>query len=334
MRLTKLSSIGLAIIVVASLGLTKPANAITLIPPSLEFNVKPGEPPIQTKVKLFNETAEAVQMYASTALFTAKDESGVPSFITDRAPEGLASWIKIAAGPFSLQPGERVEIPVEITVPANADPGGHFAGILFSPKSPTATEGGQVAISSKIGTLVLVRVAGEVRETASVASFGTESGKTQFNRLPVDLAARIQNGGNVHVRPNGNITIRNMLGGTTVVLPVNSVQGAVLPASIRKFTAAWEKTPLTGKSNFFTEFGHEWKNFALGPYTATLALTYGQNNDKALNASFQFFVFPWRVLLLSVIIIILAIWLIMLLVKHYNRWVIAKAASQQSHPKK
>ncbi|MBI5405395.1 MAG: hypothetical protein HY976_04185 [Candidatus Kerfeldbacteria bacterium] len=331
MRTIKLSLLGLAIALIAGLGLAQSAQAITLIPPSLEFNVKPGDPPIQTKVKLFNETAEPVQMYAATALFTAKDESGVPAFITDQPVEGLASWIKIAAGPFPLQPGERVEIPVEITVPANADPGGHFAGILFSPQAPA--DDAQVAITSKVGTLILVRVAGEVRESATVASFGTETGKTQYNRLPIELAARIQNSGNVHIRPNGNITIRNMLGGTTVVLPVNSVQGAVLPASVRKFTAVWEKTALTGKSNFFSEFGREWKNFALGPYTATLSLTYGQNNDKTLNSSYQFFVFPWRVLLLSVIIIILAIWLIMFSVKRYNRWVIAKAA-QQSHPKK
>lgn len=332
MRLIKLTSLGLALLVVG-LGFIQSAKAITLIPPLLEFNATPGET-IATKVKLFNETSDAVQVFASTANFKAKDETGTPEFLTTANPEDLASWMSVAAGPHAVQPGDRVEIPVEIKVPANADPGGHFAGVLFSPKDPEQTgDGSQVSISTKIGTLVLVRVAGEVREAASVSSFGAETGKTQFNHLPISLAVRVQNGGNVHVRPNGSITIRNMLGGTTATIPINDVQGAVLPASIRKFSATWEKNPAPTKTGFFAEFGQEWRNFALGPYTASLTMTYGQNNDKTLNASARFTVFPWRVLLLVVLLLALVIWLIVFAVKHYNRWIVKRASSQPAAKK-
>lgn len=326
MRLTKLTSLGLITLVVAGLGFTPSAKAITLIPPSIEFTVKPGET-IKTKVKLVNETSGALEEFSSTANFRAKDESGTPEFIEETNPEDLASWIKIERGPFTLEPGGRVEIPVEINVPANADPGGHFAGILFSTEKPVATGESGVAISTKIGTLVLVRVEGEVRESAAIASFTTGSGKTGFHRLPIDFSVRIQNSGNVHVRPNGSITIRNMLGGTTTILPVNTTQGAVLPASVRKFEAVWEKSSLTGKSNFFKEFAYEWQNFALGPYTASLTMTYGLDNSRTLTSTVRFFVFPWRVLLMTVILLVLIIWLIVMSVKRYNKMIIARAAS-------
>jgi len=331
MRLNKLTSLGLAIVVIAGLGLTQTANAITLIPPSLEFNVQPGET-ITTRVKLFNETTSVVEQYASTANFTAKDETGTPEFVEETTPSDLASWITIGQGPYTLQPGERIEIPVEIKVPANADPGGHFAGILFSPQAPKTVEGSGVAITTKVGSLVLVRVAGEVREQASVASFTTSDGKTNYHRLPVGFNVRVQNSGNVHVRPQGSITIRNMLGGTTTVLPINTAQGAVLPTSTRAFAATWEKDAQVGPSNFFKEFAYEWKNFAFGPYSATLMMSYGQGNDKTISGTLRFMVFPWRVFLVSVLVLGLAIWLIIFLVKRYNRMIIKRAA--EANPEK
>ncbi len=315
--------------------LIRSATAITLIPPSFEFGAKPGET-IPTKVKVFNETTQAVTLYSSTANFKAKDETGVPDFLTVVEDDTLATWISLAPGPFVLQPGERLEVPVEIVVPKNAGAGGHFAGIFFSPQAPQPTgQTSEVVIGSKIAALVLLRVEGEIREAGAIAEFATTSGETTFNRLPIDFLLRFQNSGNVHVRPTGNITIRNLLGGTSTVLPINSTQGAVLPASTRKFEATWEKmTGSPARGSFFKEFAYEWSNFAFGPYTANVALTYGQANDKSATATVRFWVLPWRILILSILVIILIIWLIVRLVKHYNRWIIRKASQNQTQPKK
>lgn len=334
MRKTVVASLVMLVVAAGGLVFGRPASAITIIPPTLEFNANPGET-ITTKIKLFNETTAGLEMFPSAANFKAKDESGTPEFLTETPLQDLASWMSLEPGPFVLQPGDRIEIPVTIKIPATADPGGHFAGVLFSPQDPAKANDSttQVTISSKIGALVLVRVSGEIRESAAVSAFTMGSGKMNFNRLPVDFSMRIQNLGNVHVRPNGSITIRNMLGGTSIVIPVNSVQGAILPASIRKFTASWDKSAGTGSSSFFSEFGNELRNFALGPYTATLALTYGQNNDKALNSTVRFYIFPWHVLLLALVLIVLIIWLIMFSVKRYNKWIIRKASPQPTQKK-
>lgn len=334
MRIKTIALVAVALMVLGGVAASKPAAAITIIPPSREFlSVNPGET-ITTKVKLFNETTSAVEMFSSAANFKAMDESGTPKFIMNVAPEDLASWIKVAPGPFVLQPGEYSEIPFDISVPTNADPGGHFAGILFSPQEPnTVDTNTQVTITTEIGLLVMLRVNGEVRESASVLSFTTENGKLKFNRLPVEFNVRIKNSGNVHVRPTGSITVRNMLGGTSQVIPVNSSQGAVLPDSVRKFTAAWEKGAVEGKTNFFKEFGNEWNNFALGSYTANLMLDYGVSNDKSMSVTLRFWVMPWRVLLLSLVVIILITMLITFIVKQYNSWIIRKASAPKT-PKK
>jgi len=320
--------------VIALAGIAHQAQAVTLIPPSFEFSdVKPGEK-IPTKVKVLNNEDEAVTLYSETAVFTPLDETGTPNIIPNSSTEDVAGWMKIAPGPFILQPGERLEVPVEINVPLDADPGGHYGAVLFAANPPSATtEGSQVAIASKIAALVLVRVQGEVNESGTVADFSTADGKTSYNRLPIGFSLRFENTGNVHIRPTGQITIRNMLGGTSTVVPVNSQKGAVLPSSTRKFTDAlvWEKRPQSeAKGNFFQEIGSEWRNFALGPYTANVILTYGQNNDKTTSATVNFWVMPWRVLILTLIVLILIIWLIGKLIRHYNQWIISRASNPQA----
>lgn len=314
-------------VVLLGIVLTAPqARALTLIPPSLEFSAKPGET-IDTKVKLFNETAEVVMQYSSTANFKAKDETGTPAFIDEPTTTDLASWITLEPGPFTLQPGERLEIPATISVPATAEPGGHYAAIFFSSRAPEQTEQtSQIGISTKLGTLILVRVDGVIRESGKVTTFTTADVKTFFSRPPVSFVLKMQNDGNVHFRPAGNVTIRNSIGGTTVELPVNIQQGAVLPASTRRFDIAWEKSANDAeRGNFFQEIAAEWRNFAFGPYTANVNLTYGQTSDKLATAAFSFWVLPWRLLLVSIFILVFAIWLIVQFVKRYNVWIVNKA---------
>lgn len=320
--------VGLAI--AAWFGITTTAHAVTIIPPSLEFSVQPGET-IATKVKLFNETAEILTQYSSVSNFKAKDETGTPAFSNDAVTTDLASWITIEPGPFTLNSGDRLEIPVTIAVPANAEPGGHFAAIFFSNQAPDTTgQSGQIGIAAKVGSLVLVRVAGDIVERAAIAEFGSGGGKTFYNRLPIDFILRMQNQGNVHVRPTGSIIIRNILGGTTRELVVNPALGAVLPASTRRFDMTWERSAVDEKTSFFKEFGNEWKNFAFGSYTANLSLTYGLTNDKSASATFSFWVLPWRVLVTSIILIVLIIWGISWLVTRYNAWIVKKAATTKT----
>ena len=331
-RRCRLAFVSVFILIGALFLMGRPAQAVTLIPPSIELiDVSPGEV-VTTKVKLFNETATAVTLYPSRANFTALDETGTPN-IQPASEEDLAGWLTLEPGPFTIQPGERLEIPVEVKVPADATPGGHFATILFSPQPPAAVQGGQLAIGQKIGTLVLVRVTGIINESGSIVEFDTDSGQHTFTRLPIDFLLRFKNSGNVHIRPTGTVTIRNLIGGTSATVPINSGLGAVLPLSTRKFEATWARQPgSTANKGFFQEIGQEWQNFALGPYTASVNLTFGLSNDKSDQAILRFWVVPWRLLLVGALVILLLVLLIIFLIKRYNRWVISRAQKPPQEP--
>jgi len=304
------------------------SRAITLIPPHLEIGLIPGQS-LQTSIKLFNESQEVLQLYTETASFHAKGETGQPEFDFDSpTDEGLSSWIEVEKGPIILNPGERYEVPVKIHPPANADPGGHYASVFFTTSPPEAGEG-QVRIASKVGTLLLTRVEGDVIEKGSIAEFGLGKGKMTFNRLPIDFFVRFQNSGNVHLRPSGQIGIKSMFGKEVGSVEVNASKGATLPKTTRKYDAVWEKAQLKGAGGsffqkFFNEYANERSNFGFGKYTAKVSIHAGTNSIDD-TATVSFWVVPWRILLVWTIVGILGLIFLILLIKRYNTWIRKKA---------
>ncbi len=323
MRGFKLTAAAAVVVAVALLG-GRSSNALTLVPPIKEIDANKGDT-VTTQIVLVNNEAETKTYFSSTASIRSMDEQGRPIYLPEAEKFGLATWIEIAPGPFTLKPGDRTEISVVIKVPTNADPGGHYGAVLFTPEAPTLTAGNQVAVTTKLASILLMRIGGAIQESGTIEQFVTTNGKTSFNRLPVDFTLRFMNSGNVHLRPTGKIEVRNMLGGTATVIPVNTEQHAILPQTTRVFDQRWLKADDDGSKGFFKEFAQEWQNFALGPYTADVNLSYGLNNDKTATATVRFWVMPWRIIVLTIVAIILIILLIMFLVKRYNKWIISKA---------
>ena len=305
------------------------AQAITLIPPSYEFQTAPGQT-VDTTVKLFNETAESMILYPETRNFTAAGESGVPTFDFEAPIEGLSSWLQLEGGSFILEPGQRVELAITIKVPQDAEPGGHYAALFFSTNPPKTEDEGQIAIGSKIGTLFLVRVEGEIIEKGSIEEFFLGDHQKTLNRLPAELYLRFQNTGNVHLRPTGTITITNLFGKESAKVDLNEAKGATLPETIRKYEAIWEKGQVketTGNiwSNFWKEYSNEWNNFAFGRYKAEIDLTFGSDSKQTATAKLSFWVLPWRVIVVFALILLVVIFLLIFLIKRYNAWLIKKA---------
>lgn len=321
--MTSRTSLGLAAFVLGfTLVLVKPAQALTIVPPSLEFSVQPGEK-VETKVKLFNEEAKAISVFSSTANFTAKDEAGDPDFTFEDTPTDLASWIDVGHGPFTLNSGDRLEVPVTVNVPTNAEPGGHYASLFFgTDPSIKPQNGGQVSVRSLLGTLIILRVAGNISEQASLNSFALSNGKTFLANPPVNFSFRVHNSGNVHVRPTGTLTVKNMFGHVVAQVPVNDNNGAVLPNSFRRFEVGW-KTDVTA-NGFFGHVAAQWKNFALGSYTGTLALTYG-SSQQSLSGQVHFTMFPWQLLIVVTLVLVAVLLVFVVGVRQYNRMIISRA---------
>jgi len=213
-------------------------------------------------------------------------------------------------------------------VPANADPGGHYAVVFFG-NQPSMAQGGSIGLSGKLGTLILLTVAGDIVEQGRIVSFDLTNPRSFYEHLPISFTALFENTGNVHLMPHGEITITNMFGRTSDRIPFNKepIGGGknVLPNTSRHLEAVWTKGPLEVKAqNFIDTVNVEFHNFALGRYTAALDLHYGPSNQAAA-ANTTFWVIPWQLILVCLAGAFIAIAIIILLIRMYNRWIIKQA---------
>ncbi len=304
-------------------------QAMTISPVRLELSGDPGKT-VGGFFKVINDEKEPKTLYTVFQNFEAMGETGSPSFVN--ATEGLATWLQ-APDQITINPGETKNIDFSVTVPANAEPGGYFAAIFLGTNAPSA-EQNQLAIGSRIGTLLLFRVNGDIQEGGALLEFGTKNKQRWFSALPVNYYYRFQNSGADRVMPRGELIIKNTLGMKTKKLNANPVQGNVLPRSIRRFELWWQKDEAENSApqtrfvpeGFFENVKYQWSNFAFGRYKANLNLEYGSQEQKA-TAAFTIFVFPWQLLTVELVIILLLVFILRFAIKRYNTWVIKRARS-------
>jgi hypothetical protein len=229
-------------------------QGLTVIPPKFELFGNPGEI-LTEQVRLRNESDLPITYNVIIEDFSTSGEEGEVNLEGDTPDPNfsLASWITATDTVFLMDAKAERTFSFNVTIPKDAEPGGHYASLLFSTSGDAVP--GAASVQSRVGTLVLLRVSGNVNETAQIETFEVPS---YLQSGPVTFSLRIKNEGNVHIRPKGTIILTNLLGQKAGEIPL---QGAnVLPSAIRKMDTEWDKAN------------------AFGVYTATLVATYGQQN--------------------------------------------------------
>jgi hypothetical protein len=285
-----------------------PGEGLTISPPIKELTMAPGQSSAH-KIKVTNPTKKVMEVYPVVYNFRAKgDETGEPFFYPaeeEEAAFSLAHWIKFREKKLALTPEQVVDFDYEISLPDNAEPGGHYGVVFFATEPPELTgDLNQVAIASMVGSLQLVKVPGEIKEVANLKEFSTSR---FFLKPPVDFVVRITNLGNVHFKPFGEIIIKNWQGKEAGEIRVNEKRGNVLPESTRKFESKWEP---------------EIKAFykiPVGRFRADLSLVYG-DKKQALSDEIVFWIIPlWFIVVVGIFLVAIIILIIILLKKRAKR---------------
>jgi hypothetical protein len=256
--------------------------SLSVTPPIIQLGVKPGDY-WASSLKVVNVNPGSLNVYASVMDFSAEGEDGHGKFqpMREKDPALLASWIDISGNAVEIPPGQSRDIPFSIRVPADASPGGHYAAVLIGTKpfDSNGPNGPTVKISSFVSSLFLVRVSGEVEERGGIREFSTD--RRMYDEPAVKFALRFENSGNVHIQPQGGVTIFNMWGKKRgeIFLNHNTNLGQVLPKSVRKFEFEWN-----ADGSFFD----------IGPYTAIATLTYGKEARQNVTRTITFWIIPWK----------------------------------------
>lgn len=292
---------GVVITLLAFWSFTFSAQAFSLSPVSVELEASPDSV-VTGQIEITNTFNEPRTYYVSVQKFTAQGEEGQPDFISAADSSGVASWLVPERTSVPLEPRETRAFAYTLTLPADAEPGGHFAAIFFSDLPPQGRGGTSIGIGAKVGALFFLRVPGEIVEAARIEDFRV-SGDGVLNRLPASFELRIRNLGSVHLRPQGEIVFENVLGKTADRTQLNPQQNIILPGSARRLEPVWVKRGDLRTGDFWDEVKNEWRNFAFGRYTARVAGTYGATRQP-LSAETTFWVMPRRLLFLAFLVLL------------------------------
>lgn len=246
------------------------ALAVGVKPLRTELAIAPGES-VRTTITVINTEDQEVRVRPSVGMYAGNDQQGYPieSDVPEDDPRHLNTWVAFDQVELTLRPDESRAVSLTITAPADAEPGGHYGSLLYE---PIPEEGGApVKVATRVASLLLITVTGEVRTDGAVTRFSVAD--HQAADRPFAFAIDFENSGTIHVRPEGSITILDAAGQqvrsvaryldpktskevTADVIPVNLLGGNVLPDSARTFLADWSE------------------NIQNGEYTAVLNLAY------------------------------------------------------------
>ncbi|MEO8581630.1 MAG: hypothetical protein ABI425_03535 [Patescibacteria group bacterium] len=262
-------------------------SQLTAIPARLgdedfSLKAKPGQT-IQAVVKVKNGSNKTQQISTVAEDFVIGEDGKQPIPVSESTSTrwSLAKWITIIPSTHSLKPGELATLDLLIQVPNDALPGGRYAMIMHRPSEEGTLAGSGTGISQRVGTLLYFVVEGEVNQEAYIRDVQV---KDFFEYGPVPFSFVIDNRSDIHIHPNIQVEIKNMLGITSDVLTVSSQN--VFPTTQRLFTETWSK------------------RWGLGKYTATISANYGTAGKVAL-ASFSFWLVPIRAILAMLFVLVL-----------------------------
>lgn len=301
-------------------------NALKVSPVRTDVSLDPGaQKTIQ--ILITNVTDVRTTLHPAINDFTASGaEDGKPSVILDEnqyAPSHSLKQFVPKLADFSIGPNETKAINVTINVPKDAAGGGYFGAVRFYPAAlpGQSTENVNLNLSASVGSLVLLKVNGDIREEMNVKSLDVRKGDKpgSFFTSPKDLKAvvRFENTGNVQLEPFGKMQLKRFgkeVGGYEINQRGPAlVQGSVLPESIRRFSV-----DLKNLSSF-------------GKYTVEGNFGYGANG-QLITAKTTFYVVPVLLILLGVVALLVLLFLIFVLprmIRSYNKRIIRKASRRR-----
>jgi hypothetical protein len=283
-------------LVALSFGSVSPAAAqsslpLIVSPARQQIIVNPGEEASFT-VKFYNESETPLSGIVKIADFIVQNTDGSPRIIDDASQASpkfaASSWVNMPYDRMTILGNDMVTVQANLVVPQDARPGGRYIALYFEPSVGVAqavgNESGAQGVAPRIASLLYIRVAGTINESAIITNLFAPS----FSEYgPVTVSSEILNRGDYHIRPRGILSLTDPFGSTIEQTPLEEVN--IFPDAARTYE---------------NKLGTKWM---MGRYKITLVASYGEKG-QALERSIYFWVFPWKIaamIALALIILVL-----------------------------
>lgn len=280
--------------ILASSVLAQVKTKVTVSPFLFEEKVFPGEI-FEREIILTNQSDEKLDFVISINDFRV-DEKGNIFLLPPKSERfSLADWVEIKENEIQLLPGESKIIKILFKIPEQEAVGSRYGAIIFTSKKEfirPEREGVFGLFSHQIGVLIFLSSNQKIIEEAKILEFKTDK-KFYFNSSPIKFQIVIENLGNVWIEPLGKIEIENFFRKKIAEIPFNRQKFKILPERKRNFEEIWQR------------------NFGFLKLNATLYLIFGTPSEqggsgiKIIMRKTDFWVFPLKIIFLSLLILVL-----------------------------
>ncbi|MFI8634160.1 DUF916 domain-containing protein [Microbacterium sp. NPDC077663] len=214
------------------------------------YDVAPGEVIRDSMIVVNTGTVELpLDVYAADAFTTSGGDVDV--LLDGTTSEGAGTWVEIEKSSVRLSPGAHTEIDFTITVPNDARPGDHAAGIVTSLVTSDASQ--TLAVDRRLGTRINARVAGALIPSAQItqATASYEPSWNPFDTGVVTVTYALENTGNTRITGVEKVSVAGPLGllgtdagtaGLPEVIPGSTVE---MQRTIEATSIGWLSTTLT-----------------------------------------------------------------------------------------
>jgi hypothetical protein len=274
--------------------------------------------------------------------FRSSGDEGRPELLDKGPLDDYFDWVSFSPSKFEAPPDQWITVKMTIAVPPTAGLGYYYA-VTFSRSVDQISEENATVVGKTASLILLDVKSPNQKPSLKLTSFHTS--RKLFEYLPTNFDLKINNNGNIHLSPVGNIFISR--GSKQVAtLSVNSAGGNILPDSNRIFTTEWNDgfpiyTPKVSDDKPVTDKNGQpvrqlkWNfdqisKLRFGKYTAHLVMVYNDGErDVPLEATVQFWVIPWRLILMIVLVPIIPSILVYVYMRRRMRRVVNKAGFQK-----
>jgi hypothetical protein len=262
-------------------------SAIT-VRPFLIDEVVEARQLLREEVTLVNQSNREVNVYATVNEISVDNDGEIKEFVspvmTDRT-NTITSWVELNRGRIEIAAGETVQIPLAFRVHPNAQPGEYHVFVGFGIASKRYQVEAAARNGDLDGVIVKLTIEDDRNEYLRVASFIVDRFVTSDADKRVEI--ELENLGDVPATPAGEIIFFNSNGEERQAIPVNTDALSIEPGETVTITTA-------------LPFNNE-----LGRFKANLSLRYGTGQKASLFDTTQFFMMPFHILILMLVMAVL-----------------------------
>ena len=307
---------------------------LTVSPPVLELNAKPGDK-ISEKFRVRNNQTAPVDLTIQIKKLAASGFDGEPVPSDGDESDEFLQWVTLNPTSFTALPDEWQDVNFTIEIPDSAAYGYYYV-FRIAPTKDVELSGSGSKIKGEILIVTLLNVRKEgAKAEGQLVEFKPNRFVSEY--LPVEFTARVENKGNVHIKPRGNIFIRGARQKDIAILEINDGLASVLPGGKRAFTSSWtdgfivrepvieDGIPKLHENGMpVSKISINWNkltHFRMGKYTASLLMVYDDGRrDATIEGVATFWLIPYT----AIAVILTSLVVLFIILRFSLRWYIRR----------